>query len=67
MTFLENQLKGVQFYRNLKKLSASVECDYSTLSVFGTGEEQLADCVFLDYDTWWYCSHVCGNRNCSWF
>jgi hypothetical protein len=51
MTFLENQLKRVQFYRDLKKLSASVGCDYSTLSVFRTGEEQLADYIFLDYGT----------------
>jgi hypothetical protein len=40
--------KRVQFYRDLKKLAKCFQNhDYSTLSVFRTGEEQLAEAVYF--------------------
>lgn len=37
----------VMFYRDLKKLGDSQDFEYSTLSVFRTDKEELAEAVYL--------------------
>lgn len=39
--------KRVSFYRDLKKLQVFQDFDYSTMSVFRTEEEELAEAVYL--------------------